>query len=122
MAIQVFKGALAGLAQVRSPQFHQRLALERIKLQVHFAVWNGVVQAFHKVFVLRDTYPIGVYHQMPDGLLSRIFQNGEEVRVESRLAPEICQQSGWPSFRTTASIMRWIISRGRDPRPGALPA
>ncbi len=81
VAFEIFQRLLADLAQIRAAQIDQRVALQRIELQVDLEAAFVLGQPRHEVRLARDPQAVGVDHDVADRAGAGGFQNGEEIRV-----------------------------------------
>lgn len=65
----------------------QYVGAKGVELEIDLEARREFREAFREVRLIRDAYAIGVHHEMSHWPLSRQFQNLEELRVHSRLAP-----------------------------------
>ena len=86
MPVQPLEGIQANSAKVGSAKLHQRLAFERIELQIDFEIFLVLSKSCRKIFLLRDSHSVGVDHQMADGSCLRHLNDGEKVRMHGWLA------------------------------------
>ena len=84
--VKAFESVQPNAAKVGAAKLHQRLAFERIKLQIDFEIFLVLSKSCHKIFFLRDPHAVRVYHQMANRSCLCHLNDGEKVRMYGRLA------------------------------------
>ena len=86
VAVEAFEGLLAGAAEVGAAELHERLALERIELQVELESGHVLGEARGEGFVLCDAEAVGVDHEVLDGPRLAGVEDLEKLRVDGGFA------------------------------------
>ncbi len=81
-----FQRLLADLAQIRAAQVDQRIALQRIELEIDLQPALVLGEPRHEILLASDAQAIGVDHDMADRAGAHRVQDREEVRMQRRLA------------------------------------
>ena len=84
--LQAFKRLVAHAPQVRAAQVHQGVAPERIELEIDFEPALALGEALDEIGFLRDPDAVGVDHGVADRPPPHRIENGEEIRMQGRLA------------------------------------
>ena len=61
--------------------FHERIGTKRIKLKIYFKSWSEVFEFLYKCFILCDSNPIGIDHQVAHWPGFEKSQNLQNLRV-----------------------------------------
>src|SRR5262249_6168259 len=86
MTFEILERLLAYAAEIRSPQMHERVALERIELQIDFqpSLIGGELR--HEVGLVSNAKPVGVNHDVPDRAAAHRVEHSKKVRMQGRLS------------------------------------
>ena len=84
--VEFFEGLGADAAEVGAAELHERVALERVELEVELELRHVGGEALGEAVFLRDADAVGVDHQVLDGAALGGVEDGEEVGVDGRLA------------------------------------
>ncbi len=91
---EIFQRLAAHPPQVRAAQVHQRVALERIELQIDFEPALALGQLRDEIRLLRDAQAVGIDHHVADRAAARLVEDREELRMQGRLAAGNLHQVG----------------------------
>ena len=94
LLFEIFQRLLPDPAQIRAAQMDQRLAFERIELQVHFQTAFVFRQPRHEVRLARDPQAVGVDHDMTYRPRPHRIEDRKEIRMQGRLATGNLHQIG----------------------------
>ncbi len=94
MPLEVLKRGAADAAQIRAAQVHQRLALERIELQIDLEPALALGQPRDEIRLARDAQPVGVDHHVADRPRPHRIEDGEQIGMQRRLAAGDLHQVG----------------------------
>ena len=84
--VEALERLLADAPQIGAAQIHQRVALERVELEVQLEVRHVARQPHRELLVLRDPDAVRVDHQVPDRPRLCAIEHLEELRMDRRLA------------------------------------
>ena len=91
---EIFQGLLPDPAQVGAAQIDQRVALQRIELQIDFKSALVLCQPRHEIRLARDAQAVGVDHDMADRAGANRVEDREKLRMQGRLAAGYLHQIG----------------------------
>src|SRR4051812_9798742 len=86
MPLEILQRLLAYFSQIGAAEIDQRLAFERVELQIDLEAALVFREPRHEIRLARDSKPVGVDHDMANRAGAYRGENCEEIRVQRRLA------------------------------------
>ncbi|GMO61228.1 hypothetical protein BwSG20_16410 [Bradyrhizobium ottawaense] len=84
--LEIFQRLLADFSQIRAAQVDQRVALQRIELEIDLQPAPVLGEPRHEILFAGDAQAVGVDHDVPDRAGAHRVQDREEIRMQRRFA------------------------------------